>query len=48
LLKAPYGAKIGTIVMTVYAAVLREIKTQGAKARFCKTGRGKFALKNVR
>ena len=29
---------------TLYAAILRELKTKGAKARFQKTGRGKFAL----
>jgi hypothetical protein len=33
---------------TLSAAVLREMKTRGEKARFCKTGRGQFALKNVR
>jgi hypothetical protein len=32
---------------TLYAAVLRELKTKGAKARFCKTDRGKFALRNA-
>jgi HB1, ASXL, restriction endonuclease HTH domain len=29
---------------TLYAALLRELKTKGASARFQKTGRGQFAL----
>jgi HB1, ASXL, restriction endonuclease HTH domain len=32
-----------TPAATLYAAIAREIKTQGAKARFKKTARGKFA-----
>jgi hypothetical protein len=43
LLKAPHGAKIGNIVGTVYAAVLRELQAKGASARFVKVDRGKFA-----
>jgi cytoskeletal protein RodZ len=30
---------------TLYSAVLREIQTRGEQARFCKTERGKFALR---
>jgi hypothetical protein len=33
---------------TLYAALLRELKTKGANARFCKTERGKFALNKAR
>jgi hypothetical protein len=29
---------------TLYSALLRELQTKGDRARFCKTGRGKFAL----
>ncbi len=32
-----------TPAATLYAAILREIKTQGTKARFKKVARGKFA-----
>jgi hypothetical protein len=28
---------------TLYSAILKELKTKGADARFCKTERGKFA-----
>ena len=28
---------------TLYSAVLRELRTRGDQARFCKTERGKFA-----
>jgi hypothetical protein len=30
---------------TLYSALLRELQTKGDRARFCKTGRGKFALR---
>jgi hypothetical protein len=30
---------------TLYAALLRELQTKGDQARFCKTGRGQFALR---
>ena len=30
---------------TLYAALLRELQAKGDRARFCKTGRGKFALR---
>jgi len=43
LLAAPHGAKFGTLVTTVYSAILREIATKGKEARFVKTERGKFA-----
>ena len=33
---------------TLYAALLRELKTKGASARFQKTGRGQFALAPAR
>jgi hypothetical protein len=33
---------------TLYAAILRELKTKGADARFQKTERGKFALAPAR
>jgi len=33
-----------TPAATIYAAILREMKTKGKDARFKKTGRGKFAL----
>jgi hypothetical protein len=36
-------ATFGTIVTAVYAAVLRELQAKGAKARFVKVERGKFA-----
>jgi hypothetical protein len=29
---------------TLYSAILREVQTRGAKSRFTKTERGKFAL----
>ena len=32
---------------TLYAAIIREINTKGADARFMKTDRGRFALKTV-
>lgn len=32
---------------TLYAALLRELQTKGDKARFCKTERGKFALRKT-
>ena len=32
-----------TPAATLYAAILRELQTKGAKARFVKTERGKFA-----
>jgi hypothetical protein len=34
-----------TPAATLYSALLREITTKGAQARFVKTGRGKFALR---
>ena len=43
LLAAPYGAKFGNIVTTVYSAILREINTNGKESRFAKAERGKFA-----
>jgi hypothetical protein len=30
---------------TLYSAILRELQTKGEKARFCKSERGKFALR---
>jgi hypothetical protein len=30
---------------TLYSALLRELQSKGDQARFCKTGRGKFALR---
>ena len=32
---------------TLYAALLRELQTKGEQARFCKTSRGKFALRRM-
>jgi len=32
---------------TLYAALLRELQTKGEQARFCKTDRGKFALRRM-
>jgi hypothetical protein len=40
-------ATFGNIVTTVYSAVLREMQTKGDKARFCKIGRGQFALRQT-
>jgi HB1, ASXL, restriction endonuclease HTH domain len=37
-----------TPASTLYAALLRELKTKGEKARFIKTARGKFLLKGAR
>ena len=34
-----------TPAQTLYAAIIREIKTKGADARFVKTDRGRFALR---
>lgn len=34
-----------TPAATIYAAILREIAAKGEAARFCKTGRGTFALR---
>ena len=34
-----------TPAATLYSAVLREMQSKGDKARFCKTGRGQFALR---
>jgi hypothetical protein len=45
LLAAPYGAKFGNIVTTVYSAILREINEKGKDSRFTKTERGKFTAK---
>jgi hypothetical protein len=39
----PRGAPFGNIVTAVYSAILRELNTKGANARFQKTGRGLFA-----
>ena len=36
-----------TPAATLYSALLREIQTKGDKARFCKTGRGQFALRRT-
>jgi HB1, ASXL, restriction endonuclease HTH domain len=36
-----------TPASTLYSALLREIQTKGANARFLKTQRGKFALQGV-
>ncbi len=36
-----------TPAATLYSAVLREMQTKGDKARFCKTGRGQFALRRT-
>jgi hypothetical protein len=36
-----------TPASTLYSAVLRELKTKGAKARFLKTERGKFTLRRT-
>ena len=38
-------ATFGTIVTAVYSAILREVTTMGADARFTKTERGKFGLR---
>jgi hypothetical protein len=38
-------ATFGNIVTAVFSAILREIGTKGANARFMKTERGKFAAK---
>jgi hypothetical protein len=32
---------------TLYSALLRELQTRGEQARFCKTGRGRFALRGT-
>jgi HB1, ASXL, restriction endonuclease HTH domain len=32
---------------TLYSAFLRELQTKGEQARFCKTGRGRFALRDT-
>jgi hypothetical protein len=40
--KSPKGR---TPASTLYAAVLRELQTKGDKARFRKTGRGQFSLR---
>jgi HB1, ASXL, restriction endonuclease HTH domain len=37
-----------TPASTLYAALLRELKTKGEKARFIKTARGKFLLNGAR
>lgn len=34
-----------TPAATLYSAILRELKSKGAAARFAKAGRGKFSLK---
>ena len=36
-----------TPAQTLYAAIIREINTKGADARFVKTDRGRFALKTA-
>jgi hypothetical protein len=36
-----------TPAATLYAALLRELQTKGEQARFCKTSRGKFALRRM-
>jgi hypothetical protein len=36
-----------TPAATLYSAILRELQTKGEAARFVKTERGKFALRNV-
>jgi hypothetical protein len=38
-------ATFGNIVTAVYSAILREIGTKGATARFVKSERGKFSRK---
>jgi hypothetical protein len=40
-------ATFGNIVTAVYSALLRELTTKGAGARFVKTGRGKFARRGA-
>ena len=42
--KSPAGK---TPSATLYSAILRELKTKGAEARFKKTDRGRFALANA-
>ena len=39
-----WSTKAPTPAATLYSAILRELKTKGAGARFRKTGRGHFAL----
>jgi hypothetical protein len=36
-----------TPAATLYSALLRELQTKGDQARFCKTERGKFALRQT-
>jgi hypothetical protein len=36
-----------TPASTLYAALLRELQIKGEQARFCKTGRGQFALRRM-
>lgn len=36
-----------TPTATLYSALLREIQMKGDQARFCKTGRGQFALRRT-
>jgi hypothetical protein len=36
-----------TPAATLYSALLRELQTKGDQARFCKSGRGKFALRQT-
>jgi hypothetical protein len=36
-----------TPAATLYSALLRELQTKGDQARFCKTDRGKFALRQT-
>jgi hypothetical protein len=36
-----------TPAATLYSALLRELQTKGDQARFCKTHRGKFALRQM-
>jgi HB1, ASXL, restriction endonuclease HTH domain len=36
-----------TPAATLYSALLREVRTKGNPARFCKTDRGKFALRQT-
>jgi hypothetical protein len=36
-----------TPASTLYAAILRELQTQGGQGRFVKTERGKFALRGA-
>ena len=44
LAKGLWRTKGKTPAATIYAAIIREIAAKGNKARFCKTGRGRFAL----